>query len=305
MSETRARAALARILEFLAPVDADEDRDRAWGQNIDDLDVELLQRTLSRFDPFFCPSGPYPVEVSGLEDLPPPPTLLVSNHSGGLLIPDAWGLGWVWYQRMGLDRPLHGLAHEMLFKVRGTGQPMARLGALRAGPRVAIEALRDWRRDIAVMPGGDRDVFRPYRDRFRVSFGGRKGYARLALKAGVPIVPVAHSGAHETLIVLARGARIARATGIRKAVRAEIFPISLTFPWGLTVGPLPNVPVPARFRYRFGSPVQLEELPVPEPTVAQVHELDRRVRAAMQAQLDQLQTETPSLGHRLRYGLRT
>jgi 1-acyl-sn-glycerol-3-phosphate acyltransferase len=305
LSETRARAALARILEFLAPVDADEDRDRAWGQNIDDLDVELLQRTLSRFDPFFCPSGPYPVEVSGLEDLPPPPTLLVSNHSGGLLIPDAWGLGWVWYQRMGLDRPLHGLAHEMLFKVRGTGQPMARLGALRAGPRVAIEALRDWRRDIAVMPGGDRDVFRPYRDRFRVSFGGRKGYARLALKAGVPIVPVAHSGAHETLIVLARGARIARATGIRKAVRAEIFPISLTFPWGLTVGPLPNVPVPARFRYRFGSPVQLEELPVPEPTVAQVHELDRRVRAAMQAQLDQLQTETPSLGHRLRYGLRT
>ena len=302
--ESRRNAALARILQFIAPVDSDEGRDRAWGQNIEDLDREFLERTVSRMDPLFCTSGPYPIEVTGIEDMPPPPTLLVSNHSGGLLIPDAWGLGWIWYQKMGLDRPLHGLAHEMLFKVRGTGQPMAQLGALRAGPSVALEALRDWRHDIAVMPGGDVDVFRPYRDRFRIDFGGRKGYAKLALKAGVPIVPIAHSGAHETLIVLARGSRIARMTGIKKAARANIFPISLTFPWGLTVGPLPNVPVPARFRYRFGSAVQLADKPVPEPTQAQIDELDRRVRSAMQAQMDQLRVETPTIADRLRHGLR-
>lgn len=305
MPTSRRSAALARALKFLSPVDADEERDRAWGQSIDDLDRPSLMRMISRMDPLFNERGPYPIEVVGLDSLPPPPTLLVSNHSGGLLIPDAWGLGWAWYRGMGLDRPLHGMAHELMFKVRGTGEPMAKLGALRAGPKVGIEALRDWKRDIAVMPGGDRDVFRPYRDRFQVSFAGRKGYAKLALKAGVPIVPVAHSGAHATLIVLARGARIARITGINRAVSAESFPISLTFPWGLTLGPIPNVPVPARFRYRFGQAVQLEDVPIAEPSQAQIDELDRRVRAAMQAQLDLLRVETPGMLERLRYGLRS
>ncbi|MCO4771590.1 MAG: 1-acyl-sn-glycerol-3-phosphate acyltransferase [Deltaproteobacteria bacterium] len=304
MPRSRSKAALKRVLRFLSPVDGDEDRQRAWGQNVDDLDREALERAIARMDPLFCGSGPYPVEVAGMEHVPPSPVLLVSNHSGGLLIPDAWGLGWLWYQHMTVERPLHGLAHEMMFKVRGTGAPMARLGALRAGPVVALEALRDRRHDIAVMPGGDLDVYRPYRDRFRVDFGGRKGYAKLALRAGVPIVPVAHSGAHETLIVLARGRRIAQATGIRRAARAEIFPISLTVPWGLTVGPLPNLPVPARFRYRFGPPVQISSEPTAEPTHASVDELDRRVRGALQAQLDQLRVETPSIQERLRYGLR-
>ncbi len=304
MSTSRPQAALEALLRFLAPVDADEDRDRAWGQNIDDIDREMIERTIARMDPLFCPSGPFPCDVAGLESVPDGPVLIVSNHSGGLLIPDAWGLGWVWYQNMGLERPLHGLAHEMMFKVRGTGEPMAKLGALRAGPEVGLEALRDWKHSVAVMPGGDRDVYRPYSRRFEVDFAGRRGYARLALKAGVPIVPVAHSGAHETLIVLRRGTRIARWTGIRKAVRAEIFPISLSFPWGLTVGPLPNLPVPARFRYRFCPPVQIESSPVAEPSKAQVDELDRRVRAAMQAELDVLRDETPSLAERLRYGLR-
>jgi hypothetical protein len=113
--ESRRCAALARFLQFVAPVDSDEGRDRAWGENVEDLDRELLERTLARMDPLFCGSGPYPIEVTGIENIPPPPTLLVSNHSGGLLIPDAWGLGWVWYEKMGLDRPLHGLGHEMMF----------------------------------------------------------------------------------------------------------------------------------------------------------------------------------------------
>ena len=43
------------------------------------------------------------------------------------------------------------------------------------------------------MPGGDRDTWRPYSKRYDVCFAGRKGYARLAIKAGVPIVPIANA----------------------------------------------------------------------------------------------------------------
>jgi len=297
-------AAFQRIIDFLAPPGEDTGAPRVWGESVDDLDRDAVGRAIDRLSPLFCESGPYPCDPQGMEDIPDAPALIISNHSGGVLIPDAWGLGYVWYKHFGLERPLHGMGHEMLFKVRGTGEPMARLGALKASRANAIKAMRDSRHDIAVMPGGDVDVFRPYGDRFKVSFGGRKGYARIALQAGVPIVPVANSGAHETLIILKRGRRIAKALGIKKLTRSDVFPISLSVPWGLTIGPMPNLPFPARFRYRFGGPIQLEDRPIESPTQAQIDELDRRVRASMQHLLDRLKEETPSIPTRLTKGLR-
>lgn len=283
----------------------DPPRALPWGENPDDLDKEAVGRAVGRLSPLFCPSGPYPCETRGMELIPDAPVLLISNHSGGVMIPDAWGLGYIWYEHFGLDRPLHGMGHEMIFKTRAMGEPMAKLGALRASRKVAIAAMRDWGHDIAVMPGGDVDVFRPYKDRFQVRFGGRKGYARIALEAGVPIVPMVNSGAHETLIVLKQGKRIARALGLRRFARTDVFPISLSIPWGLTIGPVPNLPVPARFRYRFGAPIQLEADAVAAPSHVQIDELDRRVRGAMQGLLDQLAKDTPSIRHRLRHGLRS
>ncbi len=276
----------------------------AWGEKVMDRDSEAVGRAVDRLAPLYCESGPYPCEAKGLENIPDGPILLAGNHSGGVLIPDVWGLGYVWHRHFGVERAIHGLAHEMLFKIPMAGEPLARLGVLRATREIAIEALMEHGHSIAVMPGGDGDVFRPYADRFKVRFGGRKGYAKTALRAGVPVVPVGHSGAHETLIVLRSGRRIAKALHLHSLVRSDVFPISLSVPWGLTVGPIPNLPVPARFRYRFGRGIRIEEHPVPEPTQAQIDELDRRVQAELQTLLDHLRAETPSIRHRLRYGLR-
>jgi len=264
----------------------------------------MVATAVKRLSPLFRESGPYPCEAEGLDLLPDEPVLIVSNHSGGLLIPDVWGLGYVWYTRFGPDRPVHSLAHEMIFKVPQTAKFFARIGVLRASREVAHACLHDHRHDLVVLPGGDKDVFRPYRDRFKVNFGGRKGYAKTALRAGVPIVPVANSGAHETLIVLRSGRRIAKALGLHALVRADVFPVTLSVPWGLSVGPMPNLPVPARFRYRFGAPIRVEDGPVAEPSAARIDELDRRVRGAMQGLLDQLKEETPTIPQRLRHGLR-
>lgn len=277
----------------------------AWGDDPGHQDLEAVAAAVRRLSPLFEEGGPYPCEAEGLEHFPDgQPTLLVANHSGGVMIPDVWGLGYIWYSAFP-ERPIHSLAHEMMFKVGPIGKALARIGVMRAGREVAHRCLTEWKHDLLVLPGGDRDVFRPYRDRFKVHFGGRKGYAKTALKAGVPIIPTANSGAHETLIVLRRGRRIAKALGLKALVRSDVFPVSLSFPWGLTVGPWPNVPIPARFRYRFGAPVQLEEGPVAEPTQAQIDELDRRVRTALQEQLDALEAVTPSIPERLRSGLRS
>ncbi len=276
-----------------------------WGDDVGHHDPEAVAKAVERLAPLFRESGPYPCEAQGLEHFPDEPVLVVSNHSGGLMIPDVWGLGYVWYTHFGASRPVHSLAHEMIFKTEPTAKFFARIGVLRASREVAHACLHDHRHDLLVLPGGDRDVFRPYRDRFKVAFGGRKGYAKTALRAGVPIIPVANSGAHETLIVLRSGRRIAKALGLHALVRADVFPITLSVPWGLSVGPLPNVPVPARFRYRFGAPIRIEDEPIAEPTQAQIEALDERVRESMQALLDQLADETPSIRQRLRKGLRT
>src|SRR5262249_8274463 len=136
-----------------------------------------------------------------------------------------------------------------------TARFFGRIGVLRAGRGVAAEVLTRWKRDLLVLPGGDVDTWRPYSQRYKVQFGGRTGYARTAIQAGVPIVPVAHAAAHSTWWVLTDGQELARKLRLRALTRANVFPISLSLPWGLTIGPWPHLPIPGTFRYRFGEPI--------------------------------------------------
>jgi hypothetical protein len=50
-------------------------------------------------------------------------------------------------------------------------------------------------RDVITFPGGDLDAGRPFHLPRVVRFGNRRGYAKLALEAGVPIVPSPPSAA--------------------------------------------------------------------------------------------------------------
>ena len=172
-----------------------------------------------------------------------------------------------------------------------TGRFFGQRGVLRGEFDLGFEALREWRRDVLVMPGGDQDTWRPYKDRYRVCFGGRTGYARLALRAGVPIVPIANAGAHETLIVLSRGRRLAKALNLQQLARASIFPIHLSLPWGLAFGPWPHIPWPTRLRYRVGEPIQASPLEGSEPSAAEIEAHDAKVQKAMQGLLDELRDE--------------
>jgi 1-acyl-sn-glycerol-3-phosphate acyltransferase len=216
------------------------------------------------------------------------------NHSGGTSIPDVWGLILAWYAHFGTQRPLHPLAHEMVLGTPLTARYFERRGVLAADRHVAAQALRAGH-DVLVLPGGDLEAWRPYRDRFRVDFGGRTGYATLAAEAQVPIVPVAHVGAHETLVVLARGRRLARALRLPELTRAEIFPIHLSMPWGLAIGPLPHIPWPGTLRYRVGRPIPPGAPPSPSWSEADrarhTAAIDIQVRIAIQTELDRFKAQ--------------
>jgi 1-acyl-sn-glycerol-3-phosphate acyltransferase len=270
-------------------------RDPHWGTTLEGYDAASVERAKGWLERLFGRDGHYPVQVSGMNELPADPALFVSNHSGGSTVLDCVGLAFAWYDHFGRSRPLHFLAHEILLATKLTGPFFHKVGVLRASRHLAHQALGEWRRDVAVMPGGDQDTWRPWKDRYRVRFAGHTGYARVALKSGVPIVPVAHAGPHDTFMVLTDGRRIAKRLRLHDLFRIDVFPIHLSLPWGLGIGPWPHIPLPQALRYRFGQPVQPPEL-VPagaEPSDVLVREYDRMVREAMQRLLDELAAEDP------------
>lgn len=275
----------SRVVRWLYP------KGLETGTHPDEFDADAVESAIRWIGLLFGPRRYFRVEAKGWPHLPPSPVMVVSNHSGGSLFLDTWGLGWAWYQHFGVRRPIHPAAHDMLLANPIVGPFMARRGVVRADRRLAHEVLEDWREDLLVMPGGDLDVWRPYRKRFEVQFAGRTGYARIALQAGVPIIPVAHAGAHETLMVLTDGKRLAEALHLPEIARAHIWPIHLSFPWLLGFGPLPHFPIPSRLRYLFGAPIfpsEVGHVPGRAPTDEEIRALDAKVRANVQSQLDTL-----------------
>jgi len=213
-------------------------------------------------------------EFEGLEHLPEGPFLGVGNHSGGVLIPDT--LVWLGaYQALGRPMPLLALAHDAMFSAYPAplARALAGLGALRADRALALTALRRGYA-VQVYPGGDHDACRSFAKRDEIVFAGRKGYVELAREAGVPIVPVASSGAHEALVILWDGAPLARWLGVDRSLRLATFPISLSVPWGLWVGPLPGyLPLPTKIKLRV--------LPAIAPD-GDADAIDAKVRASLQ-----------------------
>ena len=269
------------------------DRGARWGTDPGEYTPALVEETVSSMGRLFGPGCYFGLEIEGWENIPSAPAMLVSNHSGGTTIPDVWGLLIGWYRHFGANRPCHPLAHEIILSTELTARFFSKRGVLKANPRVAEDVLTNFGRDLLVMPGGDIDTWRPYSERYKARFGGRRGYARLALRTGAKVIPVANAGAHETLLVLTDGRKFARAIGLPDVARAEIFPVHLSLPWGLGIGPLPHLPTPATLRYKIGAPVEVPAGVVPgvEPTSEQVDAYATRVEAAVQSLLDKLRDE--------------
>lgn len=187
------------------------------------------------------------LEVRGIPEVPSGPAVLVGNHNGAASIVDALFLV-EWYRQRGFDEPIFALAHEIFFYPLPMRALFERLGIIPARPECAASVLAAGGK-VLVFPGNDLDSMRPWSARREVRLGGRRGFARLALAHGAPIIPVANVGGHEGLLILAQGLELAAAFGIRDRFRFHSFPITFAMPWGVLVGPfayLPYVPWPAR-----------------------------------------------------------
>ena len=83
----------------------------------------------------------------------------------------------------------------------------------------------------------------------------------MAIRSGVPIVPIATVGGPDSMPVLATGRRIARGLRLDKIANLKMFPVALQAPWGLSPALLPELPLPTKIRTSFLEPVSVDRDP--------------------------------------------
>ena len=254
--------------------------------DLDERDPDFIRERLPTL--WLLSSLWFRAEVRGLGNVPEDgPALLVGNHSGGNLTVDSGVFTLAFSTFFGVERRLYTLAHNLVVSFPGLGM-LRRFGVVAATPENAKEAL-DAGAAVLVYPGGDQEVHRPFWERNRVDFHGRRGWVQLALEQDVPVVPVVAIGGQETSLFLSRGETLARLLRLDRAFRLKVLPISLAIPWGLNVGDfLGHFPLPAKIVVEALPPIHLREEFGPDPDPDEVY---AHVLRLMQETLDALAAE--------------
>ena len=141
-------------------------------------------------------------------------------------------------------------------------------------------------------PGGDREACRPWTRRDVVDLGGHRGFVRVALQAGVPVVPVVTLGSHDAVVVVSSGERLAALLGLRR-LRINVFPIFLT-PLGLATVLTPPLPMPSAMTIEFLPPLDWSRFGAgaahDEGVLATCYD---EIETVLQSGLDRLHAEQP------------
>jgi hypothetical protein len=216
-------------------------------------------------------------EVSGIERLERPGSALIVGYHGRPIAHDLCMLTVTLHERLGYlpHAVVHGAADKQALTrwvtdglgfVTGDGEAMARVIA--RGEHVIVT------------PGGIREGCRSFRHRYRVDWGERTGYVRLALRHRLPIIPVAGIGIDDAFIGLNDGYALGKRLGA---------PARLPVWLGLGLGgiwPL-SLPLPVKMRTVIGEPIDLRADGDVDPRdEAALRRLHARVVGAVQALLD-------------------
>jgi 1-acyl-sn-glycerol-3-phosphate acyltransferase len=256
-------------------------------------DPDFVARSLnisSRIVRYFSP------EVRGLENVPTTgPALLVGNHSGLMYLPDFWVAFEAVTRLRGTVEPVYMLTYDMLMKAPGVRTLLGRLGAVPASPANAEAGLRQGAL-VIVYPGGDWEACRSWRERDVIDFNDHKGFVRLALRTGVPVIPMVAHGVQHTVAVIARGDRVAHALRLsRTPLRMNVLPLVIGPPFGIAHMPLATpLPMPATIRVEFLPALEWKDRdPAQADKDEVVDALYAETLTTMRAALDRLRAETP------------
>lgn len=153
-----------------------------------------------------------------------------------------------------LDRAVYGLADYMFRALPVVGTLWSRVGGVPAHPENAYRLLREQQQLVLAFPEGSKGPGKTYQERYQLRRFGRGGFVEIAMRAGVPIVPIAVIGAEESMPILFKLPSVSKALGL------PYFPVTAN---QLVFGPLLGglVYFPAKFKLRVLEPVRFDVPP--------------------------------------------
>ncbi len=213
----------------------------AWGRS---EHVRAIARRL--YDPVY--RHWFRVEWEGLDKIPTEGgALLVANHAGAIPSDAPVIMHGIETE---LHRPVYGLADDLFRAVPVVGTLWSRAGGVVAHPENAYRLLRDERQLALVFPEGTKGTGKLFAERYQLRRFGRGGFVEIAMRAGVPIVPIAVTGAEEAMPMLGK------LPGLARLLHLPYAPVTANM---VVFGPLGLViPFPAKLRLRVLDPVHFD-----------------------------------------------
>ena len=275
-----AKPDLRDLRALLPPPDPDRQVDD-WGRS--ERVFQMIEPLLNFYYRYW-----FRVEVEGIENVPGNGgALLVSNHSGALP-PDAPMIMQAIRNEHSQPRPLYMLGEHWFKGYPGVGMLTTKIGLVAAHPANAHRLLHDEGKLALVFPEGQKGTRKVYWQRYKLRRFGRGGFVKTALRAGVPIVPIAVVGAEEAMPIFAHVRALERLTGL------IYFPVNHAFPhFGLAAS---LMYLPAKFKIRFLEPVSFERLgPDAADDVAFVQQAADDLRSRIQSSVNEMLRDRKSV----------
>ena len=212
-----------------------------WGRS---EHMRAIARRL--YDPIY--RNWFRVEWEGLEKIPTDGgALLVANHAAAIPSDAPVIMHGIETE---LERPVYGLADNYFRSLPVVGTFWSRLGGLPAHPDNAYRLLREQKQLVLVFPEGAKGPAKVYSERYQLRRFGRGGFVEIAMRSGVPVVPIAVMGAEESMPTLFRVPHLASMIG------APYVPVTANM---LAFGPAGiGMYFPAKFKLRVLDPVHFD-----------------------------------------------
>ena len=204
------------------------------------------------------------VQVEGIEHIPKRgPAIIAPNHSGVTGF-DAMIL------MHEVERATHRvprvMTHFFWFLTKTTAIPAEKLGFIEATMKNGLTQLKK-RNLIILFPEGEHGNFKPSAQAYQLQ-EFKRGFVRMAIQTGAPIIPTMIIGAEETHINLSQ-------LKLTKFLRGVVLPL-----------PLNIIPLPSRWTIKFLKPIDLPYKPSSADDSELVHEICEEIREQIQDEIE-------------------
>lgn len=204
------------------------------------------------------------VQVEGGDKLPRRGKALITPNHSGVSGFDAMVLHHEIMRAAG--RYPRVLTHHLWFLNKTTAIPANKLGFIEATTENGLQALKK-NQIVVLFPEGEYGNFKPSSKAYQLQ-EFKRGFVRMALLTGAPIVPTLILGAEETHVNLSR-------LKLTRFLRGVVLPL-----------PLNLIPLPSRWKIIFLDPILLPYEPQAADDRELVREIASDIRDKMQERLN-------------------